>query len=133
MTDQSRRAIFTATKTKWATDGALYSELDKEFRFTLDPCPLNPIVDGLVIPWKGERVYCNPPYGRGVSRWLEKAQEAEIAVYLLPSRTDTRWWHDYAMKADEIRFVRGRLRFNDSKNSAPFPSVLLIYRKLAQP
>lgn len=73
-------------------------------------------------------MYCNPPYGRGVGAWLAKAREAELAVYLLPSRTDTAWWHDYALKADEIRFIRGRLYFSE-RGPAPFPSVILIYRK----
>lgn len=74
-------------------------------------------------------MYCNPPYGRGIGDWLAKAREAELSVYLLPSRTDTKWWHEHAMKADEIRFLKGRLKFGESKNSAPFPSVLLIYSK----
>jgi site-specific DNA-methyltransferase (adenine-specific) len=79
------------------------------------------------MSWAGHRVFCNPPYGRGVDRWLAKAREADCAVYLLPARTDTAWWHDHALKADEIRFVRGRLKFGGAQNSAPFPSVILIY------
>jgi hypothetical protein len=85
-------------------------------------------MNGLSESWAGKRVYCNPPYGRGVGDWLAKAREAELAVFLLPSRTDTKWWHEYAMKADEIRFLRGRLKFGDAKNGAPFPSVVLVYR-----
>jgi len=114
----------------WATPKGLYEELDAEFAFTFDPCPLNDarIWDGASDwLWTGERVFCNPPYGRGVDRWLAKAREAKLAVYLLPARTDTAWWHDYALKADEIRFIRGRLTFGDAKNPAPFPSVVLIY------
>lgn len=72
--------------------------------------------------------------GRGVDRWLAKAPEAEVAVYLLPSRTDTAWWHEHAMRADEIRFLRGRVHFIPPKQvttrggaGAPFASVLLIY------
>ena len=106
----------------------MYAALHKEFKFTLDPCPLEPTFDGTAISWMGHRVYCNPPYGRGVARWLVKADEAEIAVYLLPARTDTRWWHEYAMRAEEIRFLRGRLKFGGSKNTAPFPSVILVFR-----
>jgi site-specific DNA-methyltransferase (adenine-specific) len=79
----------------------------------------------------GRRVFCNPPYGRGIGDWLAKAREADVAVYLLPSRTDTQWWHEHAMKADEIRFIRGRLKFGDATNSAPFPSAILVYRKAA--
>lgn len=119
------------------TPRATYEALDAEFGFTLDPCPLDESStagaslwekDGLNKSWRGERVYCNPPYGRGIERWLAKAPEAVVAVYLVPSRTDTAWWHDYAMRADEIRFLRGRLRFGESVNSAPFPSVVLVYR-----
>jgi len=121
--------LFSSASPHHATPPALYSELDGEFHFTLDPCPLGGgDIDGLERSWTGERVYCNPPYGRDVGRWLAKAREAAIAVYLLPSRTDTAWWHDYALSADEIRFVRGRLKFGDAKSGAPFPSVILVYR-----
>lgn len=75
-------------------------------------------------------MFCNPPYS-DIRPWLSKAREAALAVFLVPARTDTRWWHDLAMKADEIRFLRGRLKFGDAKNSAPFPSVLLIFRDAA--
>ena len=63
---------------------------------------------------------CNPPYGRGVGDWLKKALEADLAVFLLPSRTDTKWWHEYALKATEIRFIKGRLKFEEAKNSPRF-------------
>lgn len=130
--------LFSAQTGKWATPDALYRELNAEFRFTLDPCPLDDAerimeLDGLARSWCGERVFCNPPYGRGVENWLRKAREADVAVFLLPSRTDTAWWHDYALRADEIRFVRGRLRFGGSANAAPFPSVLLIWSTAPTP
>jgi hypothetical protein len=83
--------------------------------------------DGLSISWAGQRVFCNPPYGPGIGQWLAKATEADLAVYLVPSRTDTRWWHEYAMRADQIRFLRGRLRFGEAKSGAPFPSAVLVY------
>jgi site-specific DNA-methyltransferase (adenine-specific) len=120
--------LFSSLTPNWATPSDLYRQLYDEFLFTLDPCPLRDaqIWDGAAMSWAGERVYCNPPYGRGIDRWLAKAREAKLAVYLLPARTDTAWWHDYAMSADEIRFIRGRLRFNN-QGSAPFPSVVLIY------
>jgi site-specific DNA-methyltransferase (adenine-specific) len=127
---------FKSVPVHWSTPPDLYLELDREFRFTLDPCPLDrspsaglPLFgkDGLLASWCGERVYCNPPYGRGVALWLAKARQAELAVYLLPARTDTRWWHEHAMHADEIRFLRGRLRFGDATVPAPFPSMLLVY------
>jgi site-specific DNA-methyltransferase (adenine-specific) len=122
------RVLFSSQKGTWITPQKLYRSLDEEFRFTLDPCPCAGWPDGLTRQWDGERVYCNPPYGRGIERWLIKAHEADLAVYLLPARTDTKWWHEYALKADEIRFVRGRLRFEGATNPAPFPSVILIFR-----
>lgn len=127
------RVLYSAATGKWATPVDVYAALDAEFGFTLDPCPMDDAErimesDGLARSWGGERIFCNPPYGAGVHRWLAKAREADVAVYLLPSRTDTRWWHDYAMKADEIRFIRGRLKFGGSANSAPFPSAILVYR-----
>ena len=118
--------LMSSASPHWQTPKALFAALDGEFHFTLDPCP-NHATDGLSRSWEGQRVYCNPPYGRGVSAWLEKAREADLAVYLLPARTDTAWWHDYAMKADEIRFIKGRLRFGEAKTGAPFPSVVLVF------
>lgn len=119
--------LFSSASVHWATPTDLYGGLHAEFGFTFDPCPLGGGIDGLSVSWAGQRVYCNPPYGRGVGDWLAKATEAECAVFLLPARTDTKWWHDYAMKADEIRFLKGRLKFGNAKNSAPFPSVVLVY------
>lgn len=129
--------LFSSTREAWGTPEALYHALDQEFRFDFDPCPLAdpaeaglPLfgTDGLHGSWAGRRVFCNPPYGRGVARWLAKAREAEVAVFLLPARTDTRWWHEHAMRADEIRFLRGRLTFRGAAAPAPFPSVVLVYR-----
>ena len=79
-----------------------------------------------------EIVWCNPPYGREIGKWVEKAYkeslEGATVVMLLPARTDTKWFHDYIYGKAEIRFVRGRLKFGDSKNSAPFPSMVVVYR-----
>ncbi len=72
-------------------------------------------------------MFCNPPYS-DIYPWLAKAREAAVAVFLVPARTDTAWWHDHAMRADEIRFLRGRLRFGDAAANAPFPSVVLVFR-----
>jgi hypothetical protein len=132
---QVNRILFSSASEHWATPRETFLALHREFVFTLDPCRINAQVDGLTRSWVGERIYCNPPYGRGIGEWLKKAREADLAVFLLPARTDTKWWHEYAMKADEIRFLRGRLKFGDSKNSAPFPSVILVYRapSAAQP
>lgn len=123
------RALFSSAAEHWATPPEVYAALHREFDFTLDPCPLRAETrDGLTCSWAGQRVYCNPPYGRGISEWLVKASEADLAVFLLPARTDTRWWHEHAMRADEIRFLRGRLKFGGAKTGAPFPSVVLVYR-----
>lgn len=121
--------MFSSASVHWATPVDVYAALNDEFHFSLDPCPIGS-VDGLTMSWKGCRVYCNPPYGRTICDWLAKADEAELAVFLLPARTDTKWWHTYAMKADEIRFLRGRLKFGGSRNSAPFPSVVLVYKNV---
>lgn len=76
----------------------------------------------------------NPPYGRKIGSWVKKAKEAArqgkaTVVCLLPARTDTAWWHDYVMKADEIRLIRGRLKFGDGKGNAPFPSAIVVFKK----
>ena len=138
----SSSATFSSKSYEWSTPLSLFSELHNEFNFTLDVCatPANAKcidyftthVNGLIQRWKG-RVWCNPPYGRGIGKWVKKAyqsvlaQEAEIAVCLLPARVDTSWWHDYCMRG-EYRFFRGRLRFSNSGSNAPFPSVLVIFR-----
>lgn len=130
------RALFSAATGKWATPNDVYETLDREFGFTLDPCPMDDAErimdeDGLARSWAGHRIFCNPPYGNGIGNWLAKAREADVAVFLLPARTDTRWWHEHGLKADEIRFIRGRLKFGGSKDRAPFPSVVLVYRRAA--
>ena len=120
----------TSTHPHWATPEWLYEELNKEFYFTHDPCPIGG-KNGFKKPW-GKRVYVNPPYGREITKQVKKAykerNKGKTIVMLLPSRTDTRWWHDYVMKADEIRFIKGRLKFGGSKNSAPFPSCVVVFR-----
>ena len=116
-------------RTNWQTPAALYAELDREFHFTMDPCPPNYKQDGLKMKWTGV-VYCNPPYGRMIGNWVRKAHyshiEGTIVVLLLPARTDTRWFHDYLGDA-ELRFIKGRLHFDD-RGPAPFPSVIAILR-----
>jgi len=126
------KGLMTSLSPHWATPKALYDELDKEFHFDFDPCPLHSEHDGLNSVW-GKVNFINPPYGREIIKWVKKGYESSCSVMgitcvmLLPSRTDTRWWHDYCMKADEIRFIKGRLKFGDSKNSAPFPSCVVIF------
>lgn len=82
--------------------------------------------------WIGgeDTVYCNPPYGREIGKWVKKAAESDTTVVmLLPARTDTKWFHEYIYGKAEVRFIKGRLKFGDSKNSAPFPSMVVIYRR----
>ena len=89
--------------------------------------------DGLTKNWSGERVFCNPPYGREIPYWVKKCYEENklnntFIVMLIPARTDTSYFHDYIYNKQEIRFIRGRLKFNDGKNPAPFPSMVVIFR-----
>ena len=110
----------------WLTPPDVYTRLDREFGFDFDPCPTNPTFNGLSIDWKHTN-FCNPPYGREIPKWIKKGYEewkkGKVVVFLIPSRTDTTWWHDYVMKATEIRFIKGRLKFDNYKNPAPFPSM----------
>ena len=122
---------FMSLRSDWKTPIKLYEELDKEFDFNFDPCPSKPIFDGLSINW-GNKNFVNPPYGRQITTWIKKgfeeSQTGKLVVFLIPSRTDTKWWHDYIMKADEIRFIKGRLKFDGAKNCAPFPSCVVVFR-----
>ena len=136
------KALFSHKSDEWATPKALFDELNNEFDFTLDPCATdgNHLCDkyytihddGLKHDWKGERVFCNPPYSK-ISDWCEKAfyeskSEGTIVVMLMPSRTDTKYFHDYIYNRTEIRFVKGRLKFGGGNSSAPFPSMIVIWR-----
>ena len=126
------RVHFMSTTDNWSTPKDVYRTLDAEFGFDFDPCPLadKPLFDGLKTEW-GEVTFVNPPYSQ-IKAWCKKAyeewQKGKTVVMLIPSRTDTKYWHDYIMKASEIRFIRGRLKFGDSKNSAPFPSAIIVFR-----
>lgn len=134
--------MFSSKTDLWETPQDLFDKLNNEFQFTLDVCatPENAKCDkfytkdqdGLKHPWKGT-VWCNPPYGRGIGQWVRRALFASVSgstvVMLLPARTDTKWFHDYIYKRNnvEIRFIRGRLKFGGSKNSAPFPSMVVVF------
>jgi len=126
-----KNGLFKSQRFDWQTPDYIFQILNDEFDFDFDPCPPDPQFDGLKISW-GERNFVNPPYGRQIQYWLKKgyqeAQQGKLVVFLIPSRTDTVWWHDYVMKADEIRFIRGRLKFKGAKNNAPFPSAIVIYQ-----
>lgn len=127
-----QRVLFSSLSPHWATPEVVYATLNEEFHFTLDPCPLHGVNGDLPLltPWAGQRVFCNPPYNRGITSFLERAIEADIAVFLLPARTDTKWFHGLVLpKANEIRFICGRLKFGNAVHSAPFPSMVVIYRR----
>ena len=126
--------MFSKKSDDWATPKDFYNNLDKEFGFDFDPCPLNAEFDALSLSYKwGKRVFINPPYSN-IRGFLEKGLSeiklgnSEVLVYLIPVRTDTRWFHDLIYNKAEIRFIKGRLKFGDQKNSAPFPSMLVIFR-----
>lgn len=127
---------FSSASEEWATPVDVYSALDAEFHFNFDPCPLGGATDGtapLFVSWGGRRVFCNPPYGPKIAKFLARALEAQIAVFLIPARTDTRWFHEMVLPyAREIRFVRGRLKFGGAKNNAPFPSMICIFERSAR-
>jgi phage N-6-adenine-methyltransferase len=129
----------------WETPPEVFDPLDREFGFTMDvcatqdnaKCPMfhSPAQDGLRMPWYGV-CWMNPPYGRAISAWIRKAYESSLAgatvVCLVPARTDTAWWHDYAVKG-EVRFLRGRVKFkhptmNGKRTNAPFPCAIVIFR-----
>jgi phage N-6-adenine-methyltransferase len=129
----------------WATPRAFFAALHSEFRFTLDACAdetnaclpnyLSRENDALAADWPG-RVYMNPPYGYGIRRWIKKArlesrQNAEVVVCLIPSRTDTSWWHEDVLAASEIRFIKGRMRFSGSQINAPFPCAVVVFDRLS--
>lgn len=136
--------MFSSASGRWDTPQDFYDRLNKEFHFTLDPCAddLNHKCDkyyteeqdGLAQDWSGERVFCNPPYGREVHKWVSKCftevygGDCPLAVMLLNARTDTRWFHDYIYNRAEVRFVKGRLSFGNSTNRAPFPSMVVVFR-----
>lgn len=136
-------AAFSSEKMNWATPQAFFDELDKEFRFDLDVCASDENAkcaeyfteedSCLEKNWGGRRCFMNPPYGREIGKFIAKARsEAEengaLVVCLIPARTDTSYWHDHIFgHASDIRFVRGRLKFGDGKNSAPFPSAVVVY------
>jgi len=146
--------LFSSISNEWETPQAFYDSLNKEFNFTLDPCCqeynhktdkyYTPDDDGLKKSWEGETVFCNPPYGKEIGTWVKKCYEESkkpntIVVMLIPSRTDTKWFHKYIYNKAEIRFLQGRLKFinrllpswnpegNFKLQSAPFPSMVVVF------
>jgi site-specific DNA-methyltransferase (adenine-specific) len=133
--------LFTSNTDEWSTPQDLFDQLNDEFCFTLDVCSTHENAkclrhftreeDGLSRYWRGV-CWMNPPYGREIGKWIQKAHHEKLLgatiVCLLPARTDTKWFHDYIYNQAEIRFLKGRLKFGNSKNSAPFPSMIVIFR-----
>jgi len=136
------RALFSSATEEWATPQDFFNTLDAEFHFTLDPCSTDENAkcvkhytkeqDGLAQDWTGETVFCNPPYGREMPKWIKKCYEhytgGGIAVMLIPARTDTKAFHEYIYGKAEIRFIKGRLKFGGAHNSAPFPSMVVVFK-----
>jgi len=131
---------------QWGTPQDYFDQVNGEFHFDLDVCAedwnakckdyISPEQDALSVEWHGNVCWMNPPYGREIGHWMKKAveewkrDEGRTVVCLVPARTDTAWWHDFAMQG-EIRFLRGRLKFvspEGGKDAAPFPSALVIYQ-----
>lgn len=136
------KAMFSSQRDNWETPQDLFNKLNAKFNFTLDPCAnaenakcqkyFTQEQDGLRQDWQGETVFCNPPYGREIKKWISKAYQESLkpdtlVVMLLPSRTDTTWFHDYILPYGKINFIKGRLKFGNSKNSAPFPSMIVVF------
>lgn len=131
----------SSASNEWTTPRWLFDELDAEFHFDLDAasthenalCEMHYTAeeDGLSQPWEDRHVWCNPPYGREVARWVKKAAETSgggVVCLLIAARPDTRYWHEWvAGKASEVRFIKGRLKFGGSESGAPFPSAVVIY------
>lgn len=136
------RVQFSSKCGEWSTPQDVFDELDREFGFTLDVCAtvenhkcgqwIDEKMNGLFVLWSGV-CWCNPPYGRSIGEWVARAYEFSLrgvtTVLLLPARTDTKWFHEYiALCADDVRFIKGRLHFGGAVNSAPFPSMVVVFR-----
>ena len=135
--------MFSSKSAEWATPQKFFDDLNAEFGFTLDPCCTHENAkcakhytqaeNGLIQDWQGQRVFCNPPYGRGISAWVRKCYEESrkpdtLCVMLIPARTDTAWFHEWVWGKAEVRFIRGRLKFGGCPNAAPFPSMVVIFK-----
>lgn len=137
------KACLSSKRDDWSTPQDFFDELDKEFHFDLDPCAdennhkcetyFTKEQNGLKHSWGGYTVFCNPPYGKEISKWVQYAYEQSrlpntTVVMLIAARTDTRYFHEYIYEKAEIRFIKGRLKFGGSTTSAPFPSMVVIFR-----
>ena len=147
MDKNTLETMFSSKTNEWATPQSFFDKLNGIYGpFTLDAAASDDNYkvanyytqsdDSLSQNWEGNRVFLNPPYGRALKDWVRKGyeegqKENTTVVMLIPARTDTKYWHEWVMKADEIRFVRGRIKFGDGSNSAPFPSAVVVFRKTA--
>ena len=134
-------SLFSSKSNEWVTPHYVFKQLDREFKFTLDPCCTKDNKkckkfytkkeNGLLQDWSKENVFMNPPYGKEIKLWVQKAYEESLkgatVVCLIPARTDTVYWHDYCFKG-QVRFIKGRLKFS-GKGSAPFPSAVVTFKK----
>lgn len=135
--------MFSNKSDEWATPIDVFNRLNEEFDFDLDPCAdennhkceryFTKTQNGLIQNWGGSKVFCNPPYGKEISAWVRKCsdeskKENTVVVMLIPARTDTKWFHDYIYQKAEVRFLKGRLKFGGSKNNAPFPSMVVVFK-----
>ena len=143
MNKETQKTMFSSKTGNWATPQEFFDKLNWRFGpFDLDPCAsahntkcanfYTEAEDGLSKKWEGFTCFVNPPYGRGIAQWIEKGYKESMnagtkVVMLIPARTDTKYWHNYVMKADEVYFVKGRLKFGGSGNSAPFPSAVVVF------
>ena len=143
MDNNTKLVMFSSKSGEWSTPQDFFEKLNWRFGpFDLDPCanPANTkcanffteVEDGLTKDWEGFRLFVNPPYGRGIDKWIKKGylesqKKNTRVVMLIPARPDTKYWHEYVMKASEVYFVKGRLKFGDSQNSAPFPSAVVVF------
>ena len=129
--------MFSSKTDLWETPQDLFEKYDAIYNFETDVCALpenakckrffTPEMDGLKQEWTGV-CWCNPPYGRQIGKWVEKAVKSfATVVMLLPARTDTKWFHDWCLPYGKIEFLRGRLKFGGCYNSAPFPSMIVIF------
>ena len=138
----NKELMFSSEDETWSTPQDFFNSINNEFKFTLDPCCSVETAkcskfytekeDGLIQDWQGETVFCNPPYGKKIKDWVKKCyfeskKPLTTVVMLIPARTDTSYFHDFIYNKSEIRFIRGRLKFGDSKNGAPFPSMVVIF------
>ena len=140
----SDSAFLSSQTVEWATEQAFFDQVNREFSFTVDVAAdagnakcerfYDIDSDGLMQDWGGETVWCNPPYGDRIKDWMYKAATSEATtVLLVPARTDVKWFHEIVLPRAEVRFIKGRLRFGGSKDPAPFPTMLVIFRPQESP